>query len=370
MSPVAGKRDYYAVLDIERGATLDQIKSAYRKAALKNHPDRNPGDPEAEARFKEAAEAYAVLADPEKRSLYDRHGHEGLQSAGVRGFDPSIFADFEGLFGGMFSDLFGFEPRSRSRARRGSDLRFDLEIEFEEAVRGTETQILVPHLERCTGCGGLGAESPDDIESCPSCAGTGQQRFSQGFFTIARTCGTCRGAGKRIRAACRTCQGTGEVRSEKTIEIRIPAGVESGMRLRVASAGDHGTNGGPPGDLYVYISVAEHPIFKRDGQDLVVSVPITFAQAALGGDLRLKGIHGPERIKFPAGTQSGTVVRIRGKGIPDPNGYGKGDLLVQLLVRTPRSLSRQGRKAIEKFVETGDDRLPSEDLSLLDDLLV
>ncbi len=373
MSPVTSKRDYYAVLGVEREATLDQIKSAYRKAALKNHPDRNPGDHDAEARFKEAAEAYAVLADPEKRSLYDRYGHDGLRASGGPGFDPSVFSGFEDLLGGIFGDLFGFDTgghRGRTRARRGADLRYDLQIEFEEAVLGTQTQIRVPQLAECEKCSGRGAASAEDIVTCQACEGTGQQRFSQGFFTIARTCGTCRGAGRTIRKACPACNGSGHVQTERTIQLKIPAGIESGMRMRVGSAGDRGTNGGPPGDLYVFVSVADHPIFTREGRDLVVSVPITFTQAALGGELRIKGIHGPEKVKFPAGTQTDTVIRIRGKGVPEPGGFGKGDLLVRLAVRTPKRLSRQGRKAIEMLGDSGDDSLPAEDLRLLEDLLI
>ena len=362
------KRDCYEVLGVPRDATLDQIKSAYRKSALLHHPDRNPGDKEAEMRFKEAAEAYAILSDPGKRRHYDRFGYEGLGSSGASGFDPGTFAEFEDLFGGLFGELFGFErgrgrgrAGSRGGARRGADLRYDLEIELEEAVLGTETQIRVPRTEVCAVCKGTGAKNASDIVTCPTCGGSGQQRFSQGFFTIARTCGSCQGQGRVVKESCAACRGSGEVEKERTLKVRIPAGVETGSRMRIAGEGDGGAGGAPAGDLYVFILVKEHPVFRRDGQDLVCTVPITFSQAALGTDLLLAGLHGPEKVKIPAGTQSGTLVRVRNKGVPNLQGFGRGDLLVEVVVRTPARLSREGKKLLERLAETGDDDLPSED---------
>jgi len=371
MPSTAGRRDYYEVLGVGRDATLDQIKSAYRKAALQHHPDRNPGDREAEARFKEAAEAYAVLADPDKRARYDRFGHDGL-SMGAQGFDPSAFADFEDLFGGLFGELFGFDRRPGGRGRpgfrRGQDLRFDLEIEFEEAVLGTETQIRVPHQEACPACQGSRAASPSDVVACPSCRGTGQQRYSQGFFTIARTCGSCQGQGRIVRKPCPECRGAGDVQREKMLKVRIPPGVESLSQLRITGEGDAGSGGGRAGDLYVVLHVKEHKVFRRDGMDLVFTLPLTPSQAALGCDLRFEGLHGPEKLKVPAGTQNGAQLRLRAKGASDPEGRGRGDLVAVAAVRTPRRLSREGRKLMERLAELGDEELLPEDRPVLDRL--
>lgn len=372
MPTVAGKRDYYEVLGVARDATLDQIKRAYRQAAMKDHPDRNPGDQQAEARFKEAAEAYAVLADSDRRARYDRFGHDGLAGAGMGGFDPGVFSDFEDLFGGIFGEFFGFDPRSGRRggasgaARRGADLRYDLEIDFEEAVLGSQTQIRVPRRDICGKCEGLGAATADDLESCTVCRGTGQQRFSQGFFTLARTCGRCRGAGRTIRKPCEECRGSGQVPAERTLKVSIPAGVEDGTRMRVQGEGDAGAAGGPHGDLYVDIRVREHTFYHRDGLDLVCTLPITISQAALGGSITFKGVHGSESVDWPAGTQSGAQIRIRGKGVSDLRGYARGDLIVGLAVRTPRKLSREGRKILKRLAESGADALPPEDRDLLE----
>lgn len=360
------KRDYYEVLGVVRESTLEQIKSAYRKAALQHHPDRNSGDKEAEVRFKEAAEAYAVLSDSDKRARYDRHGHAGL--GGAAGFDPGAFAGFEDIFGGIFGDLFGFDQRGgrsgRRGARRGDDLRFDLEIEFSEACLGTETNIKAPRVEVCQHCKGSGAATPADVVVCKTCEGSGQQRFSQGLFTIARTCGACRGQGRVIRNKCETCHGAGHVPREKTLKLRIPAGVENGTRLRVTGEGDVAEGG--PGDLYVFISVKEHPVFRREEDDLVCTLPITFSQAALGTEIRINGIHGPEKVKIPPGTQSGATIELRGKGVPRIDGYGKGNLRVEIMVRTPTHLSREGRKLMERLSETGDEKLSAADRGVLD----
>jgi len=365
--------DYYELLGVERDATIEQIKSAYRKAALKHHPDRNQGDKEAEDRFKQAARAYAVLADPEKRARYDRYGEAGLSGAGAGGFDPAAFADFEDIFGGIFGDIFGFDTRGgrsagRGGARRGQDLRFDLEIEFEEAILGTETQILVPHMETCGACAGTRAASASDIVTCSGCEGSGQQRYSKGFFTIARTCGQCGGRGRTITRPCPECSGAGEISREKTLKVKLPGGVETHSRLRIPGAGDAGPGGGPPGDLYVYISVKDHEVFRRDGLDLICTLPITFSQAALGATFNLRCITGVEKIKIPAGVQSGTVLRLRGKGAPDPHRSVRGDLLVEVAVRTPGRLSRASRKLIEKLQQSGDETLPAEDAPILERL--
>jgi molecular chaperone DnaJ len=366
----AQKKDYYDVLGVERDASTDQIKSAYRKAALQHHPDRNPGDREAEARFKEAAEAYSVLSDPDKRARYDRFGHAAFRAGGGPGFDPGAFVEFEDLFGGIFGDLFGMgggRSRGRRGAARGADLRFDLEIDFEEAVKGTETQIRVPHAEVCPACRGLRAQSPEDVVVCTSCRGSGQQQFSQGFFTIARTCSTCRGAGRMIRKPCSECRGAGSLQTDTTLKVKIPAGVETGSRLRIGGAGDAGPDGAPAGDLYVFVSVKEHPVFHREELDLVCVLPLTFSQAALGLDLVIRAIHGPERLKIPAGAQNGQVLRVKGRGVPDPTSRRHGDLLVELAVRTP-SLSRQARKLMEQLADSGGEELPREDRERLSKL--
>ena len=368
---VASKRDYYETLGVERTADIDRIKSAYRKAALQHHPDRNPGDHEAEARFKEAAEAYSVLADPPKRALYDQYGHEGL-SGRLGGIDPDLFHDFEDLFGGIFGQFFGFEPsgsrRRQAVPRRGADLRYDLDIDFEEAIRGARTRIKVAHTETCGRCGGSGAASAADIVTCAACGGTGQQRISKGFFTIARTCGKCRGQGRTVRNPCKECRGEGEMQIEKTLEVRIPAGIDHLSRMRMSGEGDAGFNGGPPGDLYIFVSVREHGIYGRTGLDLTLTLPVTFTQAALGDEVMIQTPHGEEVVAIPAGTHSGTVLRLKGRGVPDVQGYGMGDLLVTVAVRTPTKLSRQGKKLLEDLAAQEKEALPREDRDLLEKL--
>ena len=347
------KRDYYEVLGVERGATDQQIKSAYRKLALKFHPDRNPGDHAAEERFKEAAEAYAVLADADKRHLYDRFGHAGLGSAATGGgFDPTVFTGFEDILGGLgdvfgFGDIFG--QRRRGGPARGVDLRYDLEISFEESAKGAETSIQIPRQETCGTCQGSGAAAGSTPKTCPQCQGRGQLRYQQGFFTVARTCGQCRGAGKIIGSPCATCRGAGLVQNERKLTVKIPAGIATGQRLRLTGEGEAGAAGGPPGDLYVVIHVQDHSFFRRDGNDLYCEVPVSFPTIALGGEITIPTLDGEEPLKVPEGTQSGTTFRVRGRGMPDVSGRGQGDLLVTVAVTTPKKLTKEQKKLLEQL---------------------
>lgn len=356
------KRDYYEVLGVARTATDQEIKSAYRKLALKHHPDRNPGNREAEEHFKEAAEAYAVLADGDKRHVYDRFGHAGLGTAatGAGGFDPTVFTGFEDILGGL-GDIFGFGDvfgggRRRGGAARGSDLRYDLEISFQESAKGTETTIQIPRQESCETCNGSGAAAGSKPTTCPQCHGRGQLRYQQGFFTVARTCGQCRGTGKSIGTPCGTCRGAGRVEKERKLTVKIPAGIATGQRLRLGGEGEGGAGGGPAGDLYVVVHVQSHPRFTRDGNDLLCEVPISFPVAALGGEITVPTIDGEESLDVPEGTQGGTTFRLRGKGMPDVGGRGRGDLLVSVRVSTPTSLTRDQRRAIEELAKI----LPAE----------
>ncbi len=343
------KRDYYEILGLERGASLDQIKKAYRKLALKYHPDKNPGNPEAEERFKEAAEAYGVLSDDEKRGRYDRYGHSGV--SGMGGFDPSQFADFGDILGDLFGfgDFFGGGRRRTNRPARGNDLRFDLQIDFFDAVRGKEVTLDVPRVITCTTCQGSGAKPGTQPVTCTGCGGRGQVRFAQGFFTMARTCPQCGGAGKVIKEPCVVCSGAGRVREQKKISVKIPAGVDDGSRLRVAGEGEAGWNGGPGGDLYVFISVREHPKFTRRDYDIHSEQPISVTQAALGGEIKTETIDGPETLKIPVGTQPNQVFRLRGKGVQFLDGSGRGDHYVHVAVRIPTSLTDDQRALLEQL---------------------
>jgi molecular chaperone DnaJ len=352
------KRDYYEVLGVERQATEQQIKSAYRKLALKYHPDRNPGDKQAEDRFKEAAEAYAVLADGQKRSLYDRFGHAGVSGAGAggAGFDPTIFADFSDIFANLgdvfgFGDIFGGRRR-RGGAQRGSDLRYDLEITFEESARGTETTIQIPREETCETCQGSGAAAGTSAETCAECRGSGQLQYRQGFLTVARPCPNCRGTGKTIAKPCLTCRGAGRVGRERKLTVKIPAGIATGQRLRLYGEGEHGSAGGPPGDLYVVVHVQEHPFFQRDGDDLYCELPISFPVMSLGGDVKVPTLDGRDDVHIPAGTQAGARFRIRGKGMPNVSGRGRGDLHVIARVSVPSKLTREQKQLLEELRKT------------------
>ena len=347
------QRDYYEVLGVSRTAAVEEIKSAYRKAALKWHPDRDPENKaDAEVKFRECTEAYSVLSDPQKRQLYDTYGHAGLSSAGAaQGFDHTVFQDFQDIFGDFFGfeDLFGGGRRRRTRAQRGADLRYDMTLSFEEASMGVTTKIKLPRQEYCEACNGTGAKKGTGVQTCQACGGRGQLAYQQGFFTITRTCPSCQGAGQIVRERCPECRGQGRLEREKTIELRIPPGVDTGTRLRVAGEGEPGPNGGPAGDLYVVLEVKEHPFFERRGADLYCTIPVSIAQATLGTELQVPGLNGEEKLKIPEGTQSGAVFRIKGKGLADPRGGGKGDLYYHVCVLTPTKLTRDQRKLMEQL---------------------
>ncbi|MFQ5927065.1 MAG: molecular chaperone DnaJ [Terriglobia bacterium] len=354
------KQDYYEILGVGREASEDEIKRAYRRAALQWHPDRNPNSKqEAEERFKEVTEAYSVLADPQKRAAYDRFGHAGLGSQPFTGFDQTIFADFADIFGDFFGfeEMFGFgSGRRRRRARRGVDLRYDLEIGFEEAAHGLTTKVKIPREETCPTCQGSGTRLGTGPTACPSCRGRGQFVYQQGFFSVSRTCPQCQGTGQVIRDPCPDCNGNGRIRRERTLEIKIPPGVDTGTRLRIACEGEAGFSGGRPGDLYVVLRVQDHPLFDRRESNLYCSVPISFPQAVLGAEIRVPTLDGEEKLKIPAGTQSGTIIRLKDKGFPNLNGGGRGDLFVELTVLTPKKLTHQQRHLIQQLGES----LPTE----------
>ena len=355
------KRDYYEVLGVVKTATEVEIKSAYRKLAIKHHPDKNPGDHTAEDKFKECSEAYAVLADPEKRALYDRYGHAGVTSAAGAGFDPNVFNGFEDILGNLgdifgFGDLFG-GGRRRGGPQRGGHLRYDLEITFEESARGAETTILIPRQESCETCHGTGAAAGSTPTTCPQCRGQGQLRTQQGFFTVARTCPQCRGAGRVITTPCVTCHGAGRVARERKIKVKIPPGIATGQQLRVQGEGEGGSAGGPAGDLFVAVHVQEHDFFRRDGVNLFCEIPVNFTTLALGGEIHVQTLDGIEKVKVPEGTQTGTTLRLRGKGMPDVSGRGKGDLFATVQVLTPKKLTREQRALLDQLAKV----LPAEE---------
>ena len=355
------RRDYYEILEVSRTATEIEIKSAYRKLAMKHHPDRNPGDKAAEEKFKEAAEAYAVLADAEKRSLYDRFGHRGVSSAAGAGggFDPSVFSEF-GDLGDILGNMFGFGDlfggRRRGGPQRGSDLRYDMEVSFEESARGAETTIQIPREENCETCKGSGAAAGSSPTTCPQCRGQGQVRFQQGFFQVARTCPQCRGTGKIVTKPCQTCRGTGRTTKERKITVKIPAGIASGQQLRLQGEGEAGSMGGPAGHLYVVVHVKEHEFFRRDGNNLFCEVGVNFTTLALGGEIRVPTLDESEAVRVPEGTKTGATFRLRGKGMPDVNGHGRGDLFATVQVQTPKKLTKTQRQLLEQLAEA----LPKE----------
>lgn len=352
------KRDYYEVLSIGRSASEQEIKSAYRRLAVRYHPDKNPGDTEAEERFKEAAEAYSVLSDAEQRARYDRYGHAGVSSGAAAGWNASGFGNIEDILGDLFGFGDVFSSRAggarRSAAQRGADLRYDLEVSLEESATGMTANLRIPRLETCDTCRGAGAAPGTQPETCSTCGGAGQVRYQQGFFSVARTCGACRGTGRVVKTPCETCRGAGRVEREKTLEVKVPAGVETGSRLRISGEGEGGASGGPSGDLYVVVHVKEHEQFERQGSNLYVAVPITFTQAALGAEIAVKTLDGEQQLKIPAGTQTGTVFRLKGQGMPVLGGRGRGDLFVSVTAMTPTTLTREQRRLLEQLAEIED----------------
>jgi molecular chaperone DnaJ len=347
------QKDFYEVLSVKREASIEEIKASYRQSALKWHPDRNPvNKEEAEIKFRECTEAYSVLSDPQKRQIYDTYGHEGLRGSNVgTDFNSSVFQDFHDIFGDFFGfdDLFSGGRRGRGRNQRGADLRYDMTLTFEEAAAGVTTKVKLPKQELCSACNGTGAKKGTGVTTCQTCGGRGQMAYQQGFFTITRTCPACQGAGQIIRERCLECRGNGRVEREKIIELRVPPGVDSGTRLRVTGEGEPGPNGGPAGDLYVVLDIKEHQFFERRGADLYCTIPLSVAQAALGTELQVPGLGGEEKLKIPEGTQSDAVFRVKGKGLPDPRGGGKGDLYYHVRVLTPTKLTREQRKLMEQL---------------------
>ncbi len=368
----ATKRDYYEILGVGRDCDDPALKSAYRKLALQYHPDRNPNDQHAEEKFKEAAEAYSVLSDPQKRAAYDRYGHQGLQGMGAnQGFDPNAFTDFGDILGDLFgfSDLFGGGARrggGRNRAQRGEDLRYDLEMSLEDAIRGLSVEIQVPRMDLCSRCQGSGAEKVDGLVSCPMCHGRGEVVYQQSFLQIRRTCSQCGGRGQIVRRPCTQCRGERQVRTERKLKVTIPAGVDTGTHLKLAHEGQSGFNGGPAGDLYVVVKVKEHPIFERQGDDLLCTVPVNVAQAVLGTQINLLTFDGLETVKIPEGIQTGSRIRLKNLGVPRLQGSGRGDLFVQVDVKVPSKLTREQRKLFEQLRETLPEENEPHEKGLLD----
>jgi len=359
------KRDYYEVLGVGRDAGEAEVKSAYRKLALKFHPDRNPDDPSAEEKFKEASEAYSVLSDPQKRAAYDRFGHAGLQGTGAAGFNPDAFADFGDILGDFFGfgDLFGGRGggRRRNRPQRGEDVRYDLEIAFEEAAFGMSAEIQVPRMEACDRCDGSGSEPGSRPATCPTCNGRGEVIYQQSFLSIRRSCTSCGGTGQIIRNPCAQCRGQGYRQVQRKHSIRIPAGVDDGTRIRVPNEGQPGANGGPPGDLYVFLKVRAHAFFERRENDLYCTIPLNIAQAALGCEIEVPTLEQPQKLKVPEGTQAGAQFRLRHKGVPVLNSSSRGDLYVRVEVRVPSRLTREQRKLLEQLRDSLPvDNAPSE----------
>jgi molecular chaperone DnaJ len=356
------RRDYYEVLGVEKGADDPALKLAYRKMAMQFHPDRNPGNKDAEEKFKEAAEAYSVLSDAQKRAAYDRYGHAGLAATsgggGAQGFDPNQFVDFSDILGDFFfGDLFGnSRGNNRNRVQRGEDVRYDLEINFDDAMHGMGADIQVPRLDPCSRCKATGAEPEDGLTVCPMCRGRGEVVYQQSFLSVRRTCSQCNGRGKIVRRPCKQCKGEAYVRSNRKLKVNIPAGVDNGTHLRLTGEGQPGGNGGPSGDLYVVIKVKDHPIFDREGNDLHCTVPVNVAQAALGVDIDVLTFDGLKVVKIPEGSQHGSHVRLRGLGVPDVNGRGRGDILVHVEVHVPAKLTRDQRRLMEQLRDT----LPAE----------
>ena len=351
---MADKRDYYEILGVGRDATDDDLKKSYRKLALKYHPDKNPGNKAAEEHFKEVNEAYEVLSAPEKRRRYDHYGHQGVGangyggSEGFGGFGAGGFGD---IFEDIFEDFFGAGTRRGRRAEKGSDLRYNLEISFEEAAFGLETKINIPRMETCSGCNGTGAKSSTKLSVCPTCKGNGQIRFQQGFFTLSRTCTHCNGEGRIVTDPCDKCHGRKRVRKERTLSLKVPPGVETGTRLRLTGEGEAGINGGPSGDLYVVITVRDHPFFVREGNDIICNIPVSFVKAILGGKIEVPTLTGNISLNIPPGAQPGSMLRMKGKGIADIKGYGIGDQIVKLNVEIPKKLTPKQKELLEEYAK-------------------
>jgi molecular chaperone DnaJ len=359
------KRDFYDVLGVGKAASEEEVKKAFRRKAMEHHPDRNQHDPRSEARFKEVNEAYDVLKDKQRKAAYDRFGHAAFENggAGPGGFRPGQSGDFSAAFSDVFDDLFGdFMGGGRGRgqrATRGSDLRYNLRLSLEDAYLGKQATITVPGSVACEVCSGTGAEGGAEPSACPTCAGMGKVRAQQGFFTVERTCPTCSGRGQIIKNPCRSCAGAGRVRKDRTLNVNIPAGVETGTRIRLAGEGEAGLRGGPTGDLYIFIEVEQHPIFERDNQNLYCRIPVSMTTAALGGEIEAPTLDGGRtRVKVPVGVQSGKQLRLRGKGMPALRGAGAGDLYIELHVETPVNLSTRQRDLLREFEEAGGDNSP------------
>ncbi len=347
------KRDYYEVLGVSKDVDAAELKKAYRRVAMKFHPDRNPDDPSAEEKFKEANEAYEILSDENKRASYDRFGHAGVDGqAGGGGGGFSGGGSFSDIFGDVFGDIFGGGRGGRGGPARGSDLRYNLELNLEDAVKGTSVQIKVPTLVSCKTCDGSGAKAGSKPVTCTTCGGHGQVRMQQGFFSVQQTCPTCRGRGTIIADPCRACNGQGRVEETKTLQVKVPAGVDTGDRIRLSGEGEAGDAGGPPGDLYVQVHVREHAIFKRDGADLYCEVPIDFVDAALGGELEVPTLDGRVKLKVPAETQTGKLFKLKGKGVTPVRGGGVGDLLCRVVVETPVNLTSKQKDLLREFQNT------------------
>ena len=348
------KEDYYKTLNVDKSASGSDIKSAYRKQAMKYHPDRNPGDKGAEEKFKAASEAYEVLSDAKKRQIYDQYGHQGLSGQGYHG--PGNVNDIFSTFGSIFEDFFGFSSGG-SRASRGADLRYDLELEFKEAIFGVEKNIEFPKHIRCRVCDGNGAQDGTAFKTCAPCGGVGQVSRSQGFFTFASTCSTCQGAGKVITKACKPCRGQGAVEEKKVISVKVPGGVDTGLRLRVSGEGEEGSGGGPSGDLYVFLKVSESRRFIRDGEDIIVKEPLSFAQAALGCELEVETLESEQKMTVVPGSQHGDRLMLAGQGVPSLKGGRRGDFFVELEVTVPKKLSKEQRELLIKYAELSGEKV-------------